>query len=270
MNICLFEKSEISKPLSFDDVRGDHIIKILHKKQGESFTAGIIDGQSGTAVITKIDEAARQIFFEFTPTGDGKPLNPLKMIIGFPRPIQLRRLLRDVAALGVSELHLTGTELGEKSYMESDLAQPQAAWELLREGTVQAGSTHVPKVFVHKSLAECLGWLSLSKPQQDMPVNGGFDKLNHHLICLDNVNPTCSLGQVVVEPTPAVVEPVETTSSKSVIAAIGSERGWTDKERRLLEDAGFIRCGMGERIMRTETAATVAGAIILNAMGVLN
>ena len=55
MNICLFEKSEISKPLSFDDARGDHIIKILHKKQGESFTAGIIDGQSGTAVITKID-----------------------------------------------------------------------------------------------------------------------------------------------------------------------------------------------------------------------
>ena len=94
MNICLFEKSEISKPLSFDDARGDHIIKILHKKQGETFTAGIIDGQSGTAVITKIDEAARQIFFEFTPTGDGKPLNPLKMIIGFPRPIQLRRLLR--------------------------------------------------------------------------------------------------------------------------------------------------------------------------------
>ena len=248
MNICLFEKSEISKPLSFDDARGDHIIKILHKKQGESFTAGIIDGQSGTAVITKIDEAARQIFFEFSPTGDGKPLNPLKMIIGFPRPIQLRRLLRDVAALGVSELHLTGTELGEKSYMESDLAKPQAAWELLREGTVQAGSTHVPKVFVHKSLKECL---------QSMELNGQI------LICLDNVNPACSLAQAVV------VEPVETTSSKSVIAAIGSERGWTDKERKLLEDAGFIRCGMGPRIMRTETAATVAGAIILNTMGVL-
>ncbi len=249
MNICLFEQSELSKPLSFDDTRGNHIIKILHKKQGQSFTAGIIDGQSVTALITKIDDAARQIFFEFKPTGDGKPLNPLKMIIGFPRPIQLRRLLRDLAALGVSEVHLTGTELGEKSYMASDLAQPQAAWELLREGTVQAGSTHVPKVFVHKSLKECL---------QAMELNGQI------LICLDNVNPACSLAQAVV------VEPVETTSSKSVIAAIGSERGWTDKERALLEEAGFIRCGMGQRIMRTETAATVAGAIILNSMGRLS
>ena len=246
MNICLFEKAEIDSPLSFDDVRGEHILKVLHKKQGDDFTAGIIDGQAGTAVITKIDDAARQIFFEFTATGDGKPLNPLTMIVGFPRPIQLRRLLRDVAALGVCQLHLTGTELGEKSYMQSDLAQPDAAWELLKEGTIQAGSTHVPQVFVHKSLAECL-----KKSVVPEPVEGP------QLICLDNVNPKCGLGEL------------QFSKDKPVIAAIGSERGWTDRERSLLEAAGFIRCGMGSRIMRTETAATVAGAIILNSMGVL-
>ena len=165
------------------------------------------------------------------------------MIVGFPRPIQLRRLLRDVAALGVCELYLTGTELGEKSYMQSDLAQPDAARELLREGTVQAGSTHVPQVFVHKTLSETLHHICRREGPQ--------------LICLDNVNPACSLGEV------------DFSSTSGVIAAIGSERGWTDKERALLEDAGFTRCGMGTRIMRTETAATVAGAIILNAMGVL-
>ena len=184
-----------------------------------------------------------RFFFEFTATGDGKPLNPLKMIVGFPRPIQLRRLLRDVAALGVSELHLTGTELGEKSYMQSDLAQPEAARELLLEGTVQAGSTHVPEVFVHRTLKECLEHMAaLEGPQ---------------LICLDNINPACSLGEV------------QFSADVPVVAAIGSERGWTDKERILLEQVGFTRCGMGSRIMRTETAATVAGAIILNSMGVL-
>ena len=196
------------------------------------------------ATITRVDEASRQIFFEFSATGDGKPLNPLKMIVGFPRPIQLRRLLRDVAALGVSELHLTGTELGEKSYMQSDLAQPEAARELLLEGTVQAGSTHVPEVFVHRTLKECLEHMAaLEGPQ---------------LICLDNINPACSLGEV------------QFSADVPVVAAIGSERGWTDKERSLLEQTGFTRCGMGSRIMRTETAATVAGAIILNSMGRLS
>ena len=245
MNICLFDKDEISKPLSFDDKRGSHLLEVLHKKQGDDFTAGIIGGASGVATITRIDESVRQIFFEFKATGDGKPLNPLKMIVGFPRPIQLRRLLRDVAALGVSELHLTGTELGEKSYMQSDLAQPQAARELLLEGTVQAGSTHIPQVFVHKSLSIAVPEL-VEGPQEQQ------------LICLDNINPVCSLGEV------------QFSADVPVVAAIGSERGWTDKERSLLEQAGFIRCGMGERIMRTETAATVAGAIILNSMGRLS
>ena len=245
MNICLFDEAEISKPLSFDDKRAEHLLTVLHKKQGDDFTAGIIGGQSGVATITRVDEAARQIFFEFSATGDGKPLNPLKMIVGFPRPIQLRRLLRDVAALGVSELHLTGTELGEKSYMQSDLAQPEAARELLLEGTVQAGSTHVPEVFVHKSLSIAVPEL-VEGPQEQQ------------LICLDNINPACSLGEV------------QFSADVPVVAAIGSERGWTDKERSLLEQTGFTRCGMGSRIMRTETAATVAGAIILNSMGRLS
>ena len=59
------------------------------------------------------------------------------------------------------------------------------------------------------------------------------------------------------------------SEGKSVFAAIGSERGWTQKERQLLEDMGYIRSGMGQRIMRTETAATVAGAIILSKLGYL-
>ena len=259
----------------------------MHKETGDSFTAGVIDGQSGDAVITGLDEAARKIFFEFTPTGDGKPLNPLKMIVGFVRPIQLRRLLRDVAALGVSELHLTGTELGEKSYMQSDLAQPDKVRELLLEGTVQAGSTHVPQVFIHKSVQDCLGSmkckgsldsmgsLRLSKGPQDTVVPETKSVVPEalegpQLICLDNVNPKCSLSEAI-SGGPALRQAQEPRVEElTVIAAIGSERGWTSGERKLFEEAGFIRCGMGTRIMRTETAVTVAGAIILNAMGRLS
>ena len=49
---------------------------------------------------------------------------------------------------------------------------------------------------------------------------------------------------------------------KSFVAAIGSERGWTGNERIFLEKKGFLRCGMGNRTMRTETAATVCAGII--------
>ncbi|UKI53548.1 MAG: 16S rRNA (uracil(1498)-N(3))-methyltransferase [Treponema sp.] len=92
MNICLFKEEELTRPLDFSDERGGHIIKILHKKEGDSFLAGVINGKSGKATISKIQD--RQIFFTFEPDleSDVKPLYPLKMIIGFPRPIQLKRL----------------------------------------------------------------------------------------------------------------------------------------------------------------------------------
>ena len=249
MNICLFSQEEITKPLNVKDERGEHILKILHKKAGETFTAGILGGKSGTATITEIID--NKIFFSFEPSGEGKPLNPLKMIIGFPRPIQLKRLLRDIAALGVCEVHLTGTELGEKSYMQSTLVEKGNAYKMLLDGTVQAGSTHVPELFLHKTLNECLSFLS------DDDVR----------LALDNKNPSMRLQNALLEKAAtAKTATTKTSPEQRIIAAIGSERGWTDRERKLLEDNGFIRCGMGERIMRTETAATVAGSIILNYM----
>ena len=54
-----------------------------------------------------------------------------------------------------------------------------------------------------------------------------------------------------------------------MIAAIGSERGWTDKERELLIKNGFSLRSMGNRVLRTETAATTAVALILSKMGVI-
>jgi len=243
MNICLFSSDEIKSPLPLRDERAQHIIKVLHKKPGDEFTAGIIGGESGMARITAIDDSG--ISFDFTAGGDGKPLTKLEMIIGFPRPIQLKRLLRDIAALGVGRVHLTGTDLGEKSYMQSNLVERGSAYQMLLDGTVQAGSTHVPELCLYKTLDQCLQAVG----------NKGL------LLALDNVNPSARLADAV--------KSSGLDKSSPVIAAIGSERGWTDRERRLLEEQGFVRCGMGERIMRTETAATVAGSIILSEMEII-
>ncbi len=246
MNICLFSQDEISKPLPLRDERAQHIIKVLHKKAGDTFAAGIIGGQSGVATIVEISTSGDTagISFDFSPAGDGKPLVPFEMIIGFPRPIQLKRLLRDIAALGVSRVHLTGTDLGEKSYMQSNLVERGTAYQMLLDGTVQAGSTHVPELCLYKTLDECLSSIEGSAEEEYLKL------------ALDNVNPSERLADAL-------------KPSARVVAAIGSERGWTERERQLLESKGYIRCGMGDRIMRTETAATVAGAIILSELKII-
>lgn len=339
MNICLFREDEIGKPLSLRDERARHILKILHKKEGDCFHAGIIEGFEGEAKITKIENFSRKsadgkkefddgkMYFTFEAKNSGKPLYPLKMIIGFPRPIQLKRLLRDMAGLGVCEIHLAGSDLGEKSYLCSDLADENELHKLLLEGTVQAGGTYVPKVFLHKSLDECFADLGIfcdgdeefevndgdllasresSVGAGDFLVNGdssvggedfcangessvgaenslangassasGENSLTNgassvsgetKYFALDNVNPKSSLLKEL--------NFLQSNSNgapclKSAFAAIGSERGWSERERKLLETCGFVRCGMGNRVLRTETAATVAATLILAKMNFL-
>ena len=245
MNICLFSPEEDNSFLDLKDERAVHLIKILHKQKGDTFSAGIIGGKAGTASITEIKDG--KLFYDFVPETDGKELFPLKMIIGFPRPIQLKRLLRDMAGLGVSEVHLTGTELGEKSYLSSDLATTDAGYKMLLDGTVQAASTHVPLLVKHNSLKECLEYFTKN------------DVTKPALLALDNVDAKNNLTDWLAENNPA-----------ETVAAIGNERGWSAKERKLLEDFGFIRLRMGSRVLRTETASTVAASLILSSMGALN
>jgi RsmE family RNA methyltransferase len=54
-----------------------------------------------------------------------------------------------------------------------------------------------------------------------------------------------------------------------MILAIGSERGWTDHERGLLEEAGFLRLSLGSRALRTETACIAAAVLAIEKIGEL-
>lgn len=262
MNICLFKPDEINKPLSLRDERAEHLVKVLHKKYGDSFFAGVAGGEAGAATITRLgtksDADGGTLDFVFVADTDSlgrtardrsKPLLPITLIVGFPRPIQLRRLLRDVAGIGCAEVHLTGTELGDKNYMKSTLVERGAAEQMLWDGTVQAGSTHVPRLQMHKTLSECLDAVA-SEP--------------HLLAALDNVRPACSLLAFLRKASVNSADSKCTArgeSTRHIVLAIGSERGWTERERNLLCESGFTLCGMGERILRTETAATAAVAI---------
>jgi len=240
MNIVLFDGDPF---FARSDDRYQHIKKILRKGVGDSFFAGVIDGPEGTATITSLDD--KGLAFDFRAERATVPLYPVRLIVGFPRPIQLKRLLRDVASLGVEAVYLTGTELGEKSYRESTLVDRGAARESLLEGCMQAGSSSVPELGAFDSIGEALA---------SEKASGGTCRK----ILLDTVAPDCSL----------INAPLGGISPESpLVLAIGSERGWTEAERRRFREAGFTVCSMGRRILRTETAATAALALALAKAG---
>jgi len=237
MNIVLFDGEPF---FARNDDRCQHIRKVLKKTVGDTFSAGLVNGPEGTATITRFDETG--MGFEFRPERPMRQLHPVHLVIGFPRPIQLKRLLRDAASLGVSAVYLTGTDLGEKSYRESTLVDRGAALASLIEGCMQAGGTAIPSLETFDALPLALA----AVPQGAV------------CIALDTVNPDCSLINAPLE---------EVSARRPLVLAIGSERGWTAAERVRFREAGYLVCSLGSRILRTETAATAALAIALAKTG---
>lgn len=56
--------------------------------------------------------------------------------------------------------------------------------------------------------------------------------------------------------------PLQRSSDDQVGVLLGPEGGWTDEERRSAIEAGWQPCSLGQRILRTETAATASLAIL--------
>ncbi|MDR0637821.1 MAG: RNA methyltransferase [Spirochaetaceae bacterium] len=235
MNLILFEPQEVETregllygELAPRDPRAVHLLKTLHKTTGGSFDAGIIGGNRGRGIIVSVT----------TPIAVTLVLNdppssriPVRLGVGFARPIQLRRILREAANLGLESEAFFGTDLGEKSYLQTTLLEDGGARLAMLEGAIEARDTRFPAVSRFESVD---AWLT------------GPEKPGRR-VALDNVQPHGSF-----------FEDGGLSPAAGYTLAVGSERGWSDRERHLLEAAGFTRLSIGERALRTETACIAA------------
>ena len=283
MNIILLRQEELSDGnFSFakTDERFLHIKKVLKFGVGAVFKAGIIDGEKGTAEITSFsDELLTARFTSSEDAGGGddvSALPPIRLILGFPRPIQLRRILRDVAGLGIEALYLTGTELGEKSYLKADIAAETEIERLLIDGCSQAGDTHIPKVYRAYSVRHFFDrYEDDIRPDHlravlDVPFQVEQDKIDQAHIERKSIEQNRIVhGENSNLYTPAIypLPQLQWDGAKTLWLAVGNERGWSLNERLLFAKKRFTVYGMGRRILRTETAVTSAVAVCLALSG---
>ena len=266
MNIILLRQEELSDGnFSFakTDERFLHIKKVLKLGAGAVFKAGIIDGEKGAAEITSFsDELLTARFTASEDAGGGDDVSvlpPIRLILGFPRPIQLRRILRDVAGLGIEALYLTGTELGEKSYLKADIAAETEIERLLIDGCSQAGDTHIPKVYRAYSVRHFF-----DRYEDDIRPD--------HLRAVLDVpfqieHAHSEQGDTLCIPVMYPLPQLQWDGKQTLWLAVGNERGWSLNERLLFAKKQFTAYTMGQRILRTETAVTSAVAVCLALSG---
>jgi 16S rRNA (uracil1498-N3)-methyltransferase len=247
VNILILEDAEIGARIPRADRRWQHVKKILKKRPGDRIAAGLAcgareaaEGRVGEAILRELDDSGMVLDFEAFPGGAGlpPPLAPLRVLLGFPRPIQASRILKDLSSLGVAEILLAGTELGEKSYLQSSFFKDREFGRSMIEGAEQAGNPRLPEVRTYWTLARCLADLGeRAGPRLYLHPYGGAERLG-------------------------AAERLEAP----VTLAIGSERGWTEAETSMLEEAGFSARGLGARVLKSETATLAAVVLALAAL----
>ena len=247
MNRILFEKREIVDGVAtFDDVRAEHVLNVLHGEVGQVLKTGEVDGLIGTSVITAIEQSEQANNPKVSVRCDhAEPSRRpwVDLILAPPRPRVMKRLLPQLATLGVGRIVLVGAKKVEKDFWGATLLKEENYRPLLVDGLMQAGTSILPTLETRRNFRK-------------------FVKEE-----LDVLFPAST--RIVAHPYGAAssrtIEQSEQSNKRTLLLAIGPEGGWTDDEVALLEEHGFARYSLGSRILRTDTATIALLAQLMQA-----
>ena len=235
MNRILFEKDEIVDGIAtFGGERAEHVMNVLHGEVGQVLQTGEIGGFIGTGVITGITRPPSSVSSpEITVacSHDKRSLRPwVDLILAPPRPRVMKRLLPQLATMGVGRIFLVGAKKVEKDFWGATLLKPENCRPLLIDGLMQAGTAILPTLETRRNFRK-------------------FVKEE-----LDTLWPEAK--RIVAHPYDGnrTIEQPERSNNRAILLAVGPEGGWTDEEVTLLEEHGFARYSLGSRILRTDTA----------------
>jgi RsmE family RNA methyltransferase len=245
VNLILFEPDEIGHPLPRGDARAGHLLRVLRRREGDTFDAGLINGPRGKGTLTAIGPDALTLAFAWDAAPP--PLDPITLIIGLPRPQTARDILRDATSLGVAAMHFVTTDKGEPGYGRSTLWTGNEWRRHLISGAEQAFATRLPEVTHGRSLLEIIGGL----PDRAIRV------------ALDHYEAAEALARC------RLPDDTAGASRPELVLAFGPERGWSNAERAALRGSGFVLAHLGARVLRTETAVVAAVAIVKARRGLM-
>lgn len=232
MNLVLLDEAdfETEHEVVLRGRRARHIREVHRAAIGETLAVGREGGTlgRGTVLVSSSDSVRLQVALDRDPP----PPSGIELMVALPRPKVLRRLLQTVTTLGVKRLVLVNAWRVEKSYFDSPLLRPEAIEEEVRLGLEQAKDTVAPQVQIRRLLMPFL--------EQEA----------------DEIWPS-SVHRLVADPrADAGIE--QGALEGHVVLAIGPEGGWIDRELDALNARGFTPVGLGPRILKVETAVTLA------------
>jgi len=227
MNLIIIRPADFTAAATvmLSDYRAEHIRNILSGKPGDRVRVGILNGKTGSGVITAANpqNITLQVICEEEPP----PPLPLHLICAMQRPKTLRKILQCTSSMGVKRITVIECWKVDKSYWSNPLCrQPAELEQELLLGLEQGRDTMMPQVEFKRRF----------KPfaEDELPglLSGAIGLVAH----------------------PEAVTPCPAQSSGKVVLALGPEGGFTEYEIGKFVEAGMQPVNLGMRILRTEFA----------------
>jgi 16S rRNA (uracil1498-N3)-methyltransferase len=203
-----------------------HLAAVLRARPGDAVCLFNGDGREYPARVVEVGR--RDVSVEVLSVATPQREVPWRFHLAAPLPKGDRAqfLVEKLTELGVQVLTLLSTA---RSVVQPREAKLEKLNRHVIEASKQCGRNVLMKI--------------------EGPV--GFDEFAR-----DESRPACRL---IAHPTG---EPCWPAAGTPVVAMVGPEGGFTDDELRVAAEAGWARVGLGPRILRVETAAVAAAAML--------
>ena len=209
-----------------------HLTHVLRVEPGQQFE--ISDNR--TVYLAEV-ESARKDLVQFSVIGNivsAEPLVRTTILASLIRFERLEWMLEKATELGVERIIPVQTDRGEKG-LEQAAKKRIARWNrIVREASEQSRRARLPEIGDPADFADALA------------VDAGY----RYLLEEKEAPPILSML------------PAERQAGSSLALLVGPEGGWTDRERELAANAGWSAVSLGSEILRAETAAIAALAIV--------
>ena len=212
-----------------------HLARVLRARPGSTVT--LFDGAGGEveAQVLRVSRDETELALGPRRPAAPAPVAPLTLVVAVPRGPRMDLLVEKTCELGVARIVPVTTE---RSVVRPEPGR-SARWEkIAREAARQCGRADVPTVEAPVALAAALAAPTL--PAQRL--------------VLWEQERSRPLRAALGAPAPTAL-------------LVGPEGGFTSPEIAAAEAAGFVPVALGPRILRVETAAIVAVALVAEAHG---
>ena len=126
--------------------RAKYVIETAAGAPGRRFPVGLLEGPIGSGKVREIGSDSVTLACTFVGDPPARPL--IDLILAVPKPKELKRMLPNIAALGVDRIFLVRTWRAPKTNLETDVVKPDMYRPLLHAGMAQCATTREPRIVI--------------------------------------------------------------------------------------------------------------------------